>query len=402
MNVSTFIAKRYLFSKKSRNIINIISIISFLGIFISASALVIILSAFNGIQEYVEDMYGRHAADMYIEPEKGKMISADDHLFSYLNEYKKNINYFKQIQETSMLKYDKRWVAATVIGLDSVLFQNQNWEHDLTQGKADLYFKSFPGIILGYGLQHQLQADLNQNFMSEISMYSVNKDQKISVQNQSVLRQNHFILTGVFSINPDIDGSTAIIDYSAANKIFNYKNGASTILIYAEKNDHIYEIKEDIKKQFPHLVTYSHEEKNKLIYAANDTEKWMVMAILIFVLLLSSFTITSSITMLIIDKKKDIFTLSSLGCNQYMIRNIFFKEGLLISLLGSLLGLLFGLFICYVQMEFKLITFSDASLEYWPIVIKAVDVILLLSVLTIVGFVSSYLPGRLLMKKVFN
>ena len=402
MNVSTFIAKRYLFSKKSRNIINIISIISFLGIFISASALVIILSAFNGIQEYVEDMYGRHAADMYIEPEKGKMISADDHLFSYLNEYKKNINYFKQIQETSMLKYDKRWVAATVIGLDSVLFQNQNWEHDLTQGKADLYFKSFPGIILGYGLQHQLQADLNQNFMSEISMYSVNKDQKISVQNQSVLRQNHFILNGVFSVNPDIDGSTAIIDYSAANKIFNYKNGASTILIYAEKNDHIYEIKEEIKKQFPHLVTYSHEEKNKLIYAANDTEKWMVMAILIFVLLLSSFTITSSITMLIIDKKKDIFTLSSLGCNQYMIRNIFFKEGLLISLLGSLLGLLFGLLICYVQMEFKLITFSDASLEYWPIVIKAVDVILLLSVLTIVGFVSSYLPGRLLMKKVFN
>ena len=402
MNVSTFIAKRYLFSKKSRNIINIISIISFLGIFISASALVIILSAFNGIQEYVEDMYGRHAADMYIEPEKGKMISADDHLFSYLNEYKKNINYFKQIQETSMLKYDKRWVAATVIGLDSVLFQSQNWEHDLTQGKADLYFKSFPAIILGYGLQHQLQADLNQNFMSEISMYSVNKDQKISVQNQSVLRQNHFILNGVFSVNPDIDGSTAIIDYSAANKIFNYKNGASTILIYAEKNDHIYEIKEEIKKQFPHLVTYSHEEKNKLIYAANDTEKWMVMAILIFVLLLSSFTITSSITMLIIDKKKDIFTLSSLGCNQYMIRNIFFKEGLLISLLGSLLGLLFGLFICYVQMEFKLITFSDASLEYWPIVIKAVDVLLLLSVLTIVGFVSSYLPGRLLMKKVFN
>ena len=402
MNVSTFIAKRYLFSKKSRNIINIISIISFLGIFISASALVIILSAFNGIQEYVEDMYGRHAADMYIEPEKGKMISADDHLFSYLNEYKKNINYFKQIQETSMLKYDKRWVAATVIGLDSVLFQNQNWEHDLTQGKADLYFKSFPAIILGYGLQHQLQADLNQNFMSEISMYSVNKDQKVSVQNQSVLRQNHFILNGVFSVNPDIDGSTAIIDYSAANKIFNYKNGASTILIYAEKNDHIYEIKEDIKKQFPHLVTYSHEEKNKLIYAANDTEKWMVMAILIFVLLLSSFTITSSITMLIIDKKKDIFTLSSLGCNQYMIRNIFFKEGLLISLLGSLLGLLFGLFICYVQMEFKLITFSDASLEYWPIVIKAVDVLLLLSVLTIVGFVSSYLPGKLLMKKVFN
>ena len=117
--------------------------------------------------------------------------------------------------------------------------------------------------------------------MSEISMYSVNKDQKISVQNQGVLQQNHFILNGVFSINPDIDESTTIIDYTVANKIFNYKNGASTILIYTNNRNNIYEIKDHIKKQFPYLVTYSHEEKNKLIYAANDTEKWMVMAILI-------------------------------------------------------------------------------------------------------------------------
>ena len=157
-----------------------------------------------------------------------------------------------------------------------------------------------------------------------------------------------------------------------------------------------------MSKKFPHLIANSHEEKNKLIYAANDTEKWMVMAILIFVLLLSSFTITSSITMLIIDKKKDIFTLSSLGCNQNIIRNIFFKEGLLISLFGSLLGLLIGLFICYVQMEFKLIKLNEASLEYWPIVVKISDLFFLLSILTIVGLMSSYFPGRLLMKKVFN
>jgi len=402
MNVSTYIAKRYLFSKKSRNIINVISFISFLGICISASALVIILSAFNGIQEYVEDMYGRQAANLYIEPEKGKTINANDPIFSYLKEYKNDIKYFKQVQEIAMLKYNNRWVAATVLGLDSVLFKNQNWGNHLTQGKAELYFKSFPGIILSYGLQHQLQVNMNQNFMSEISLYSVDKDQKISVQNQGILKQNHFILNGVFSLNPDIDESTVIIDYEEANKIFSFNNGASTILIYVDNKDYIYKIKENVKKKFPHLIANSHEEKNKLIYAANDTEKWMVMAILIFVLLLSSFTITSSITMLIIDKKKDIFTLSSLGCNQNIIRNIFFKEGLLISLFGSLLGLLIGLFICYVQMEFKLIKLNEASLEYWPIVVKISDLFFLLSILTIVGLMSSYFPGRLLMKKVFN
>ena len=108
MNVSTFIAKRYLFSKKSRNIINVISFISFLEYVLAPSPLVIILSAFNGIQEYVEDMYGRHAANLYIE-RKRKTIKCMDPIFSYLKEYKNDIKYFKQVQETAMLKYNKRW-----------------------------------------------------------------------------------------------------------------------------------------------------------------------------------------------------------------------------------------------------------------------------------------------------
>ena len=217
-----------------------------------------------------------------------------------------------------------------------------------------------------------------------------------------LLNRDNLILSGVFSINPDIDESTAIMDYKTANKIFKYENGASSILVFSNIKGRLPKIKSEIEKQFPHLRAYSHEEKNKLIYAANDTEKWMVIAILTFVLLLSSFTITSSITMLIIDKKKDIFTLSTLGCNHNTIRKIFFKEGLLISLFGSLLGLLIGLFICYVQMEFKLIKLNEASLEYWPIVVKISDLFFLLSILTIVGLMSSYFPGRLLMKKVFN
>ncbi len=402
MNISSFIARRYLFSKKSRNIINVISFISFFGIFISATALIIILSAFNGIQKYVEDMYGRHAADLYLEPVQGKKIHENDPLFSYLNNNKSIINYHKQIEETAMLKYDKRWIASSIIGLDSVLFRSQNWQTDLTQGKAELYFKSIPTIILGYGLQHKLQVDLNQNFISEISLYSVDKNQKLSVQNKGILNRDNLILSGVFSINPDIDESTAIMDYKTANKIFKYENGASSILVFSNIKGRLPKIKSEIEKQFPHLRAYSHEEKNKLIYAANDTEKWMVIAILTFVLLLSSFTITSSITMLIIDKKKDIFTLSTLGCNHNTIRKIFFKEGLLISLLGSFLGLLLGLFICYLQINFKLIKLNDASLEYWPILIKSSDLLLLLFVLTFVGFLSSYLPGRLFMKKVMT
>ena len=146
MNVSTFIAKRYLFSKKSRNIINVISLISFFGILLSAASLIIILSAFNGIQYYVEDMYGRHAAELYIDPINGKKITADHDVFSFLSINEKIETFHKQIEETALLKFNKQWETANIIGTDSTLFHNQNWEGDMTQGIAALYFKKIPSI----------------------------------------------------------------------------------------------------------------------------------------------------------------------------------------------------------------------------------------------------------------
>ena len=402
MNVSTFIAKRYLFSKKSRNIINVISLISFFGILLSAASLIIILSAFNGIQYYVEDMYGRHAADLYIDPINGKKITADHDVFSFLSINEKIETFHKQIEETALLKFNKQWETAKIIGTDSVLFHTQNWEGDMTQGIAALYFKKIPSILLGYGLQYKLQVETNHNFMTEISLYAISNNKKLSIQNKSLLKKHNLILNGVFSINPDIDESTAIIDYRTANAFFNYNNGASSILVYTKNNNEVNKLKDEINAKFPTVKASTHEEKNKLIYAANDAEKWMVMAVLILVLLLSSFTITSAITMLIIDKKKDIFTLTSLGCQKNTIRAIFFKEGLFISLLGSFSGLILGVIICLLQMKFEFIKLNDAALDYWPIHIKISDLLLLLIILSSVGFLSSYIPGRLLMKRIVN
>ena len=180
MNVSTFIAKRYLFAKKSRNIINLISFISFFGLFVSAAALIIILSGFNGIQKYVEDMYGKHAADLYVKPLQGKTITKDHPIFQKIDNIK-NIKYYtKVIEETALLKFEERWASATIKGIDSNVYRKEKWNSSIIDGSSELFFRGYPTIILGYGIQNQLQAPVDLNFLNEIKEDNINSTRKIN------------------------------------------------------------------------------------------------------------------------------------------------------------------------------------------------------------------------------
>ena len=402
MNVSTFIAKRYLFSKKSKNVINIISFISFFGLFVSSAALIIILSGFNGIQQYVENMYGKHSADIFIKPLKGKTISNHAPIFETINHIPE-IKYFnKTIEETVLLKFNDQWTSAVLKGIDSSIYRKEKWSESIIDGESKLYFRGLPTIILGYGIQNKLQAPIDYNFLNEIKVYSLDRNQKLSIQNKKILKSKSLIFGGVFTINPDLDETTALVDYSIAKEILEMENSFNYLEIYLLNSKDIGKVKKILSDFSNDFKISSHEENNQLIYAANDAEKWMVLAVLIFILLLSSFTIIASITMLIIDKKKDIKTLTAIGASSNTIKNIFFKEGLFISSIGSLSGLIIGLVICYVQINFHLIKLENSAIEYWPVVIKLSDIIMLVSILFIMALIAAYLPSKILMKKLIR
>ena len=402
MNISNFISKRYLFAKKSRNIINLISLISLFGLLFSAASLVVILSGFNGIQKYVEDVYGKFSASLYIYPQTGKFIQESDPIFSKL-ELNSQIKYYsKIIEETAMLKFENKWATATVRGIDSTTYNKKNWSSNLIEGNGKLYIENYPKILLGYGIQNELQIPYNENIKNEIKIFSISNKKQLSIQNQSSLKKNNLIFGGVYSINPELDFSSAMVDYKAANQIFERQNGANYLEIFLKDNKNIFTIKKVLEAQNPDYIFKTHKENNQLIYAASDAEKWMVLAVLIFVLILSSFTVVSSITMLIIDKKKDIKSLIALGCNTKTIKNIFFKEGLMISYLGSISGLIIGTIICFIQMKFHLLKLENAAIEYWPVLIKPQDLLLLLAILFITGLVAAYLPGKILINKLLK
>jgi len=401
MNVSTLIAKRYLFAKKSRNVINLISFISFFGLLVSSASLVIILSGFNGIQKYVEDTYGKHAADIYLTPKSGKIIPGNHPVFDTLNELNEIKYYTKSIEETALLKFENQWATTTVKGINSTVYELENWKESIVSGDGKLYFNNLPAIILGPQIKFQLQ--IPSDFRSEIKVYSISRQEKLSIQNQNSLTNNRFLYGGTFSVNPDMDNSTAIVDYEIANDIFEMNNGATSIELFLEKDIDISSFQKKLNNFKYALDCKTHEEKNKLIYAANDAEKWMVLSVLLFVLILSSFTIIASITMLIIEKKKDIKTLIAIGATNQLIKAIFFKEGLFINLLGSLIGLLIGLLICWLQEEFHFLSLDEnAALSYWPVLIKWIDIIMLILILIITGTIAAYLPSKLLMNKLIR
>tara|TARA_B110000037_G_scaffold80551_1_gene95996 strand:- start:910 stop:2121 length:1212 start_codon:yes stop_codon:yes gene_type:complete len=402
MNISNFISKRYLFAKKSRNIINLISLISLFGLLVSAASLVVILSGFNGIQKYVEDVYGKFSASIYVYPLSGKFIAEHDSIFSVIKLNNQVKYYSKVIEETAMLKFENKWVTATIKGVDSNTYNKKTWSLNLIEGNGELYIENFPKILLGYGLQNELQIPYNENINNEIKIFSISNKKQLSIQNQSSLKKNNLIFGGVYSINPELDFSSAMVDYKAANQIFERQNGANYLEIFLKDNKNIFTIKKVLEAQNPDYIFKTHKENNQLIYAASDAEKWMVLAVLIFVLILSSFTVVSSITMLIIDKKKDIKSLIALGCNTKTIKNIFFKEGLMISYLGSISGLIIGTIICFIQMKFHLLKLENAAIEYWPVLIKPQDLLLLLAILFITGLVAAYLPGKILVNKLLK
>ena len=402
MNISNFIARRYMFAKKSRNVINLISFISFLGLLVSAASLIIILSGFNGIQKYVEDVYGKFAAELYVYPKTGKYIEETALIFQNLKEAKE-IHYFsKVIEETALLKFENKWVTCVIKGVDPKTYNIRNWGENLLEGNGILQKNDLKNILLGYGVQNELQIPFNENYSNQIKVFSVSKGAKLSLQNKQSLNQTHLTFGGVYTINPELDYSSAIVSYEVANEIFERKKGANYIEIFLKETENLSRFKNYLTENNSSLVFKTHEENNQLIYAANDTEKWMVLAVLIFVLILSSFTVVASITMLIIDKKKDIKSLIALGASPSTIKKIFFKEGLMISYFGSVGGLLIGALVCLMQIKFHFLKLENAAIDYWPVLLKSKDILMLLVILFSTGFVSAYLPGKLLIRKLLN
>lgn len=399
MNLSFFIAKRYLISKKSNNAINIISWISIVAIAVTTAALVIVLSAMNGLTSIVADLYHAIEPDLKITAVNTKYISDKDGVTEKIKSIKGIKNLSFSIEENALMKIDERQSIVTIKGVDSEFKNLTQFDTVVTEGSYQLSYNNQYFGVFGRGIANKLDININ-DYVSPISVYAPIRGKVESLNPEDAFNKISISPSGIFSLNDDFDFKYVLIDLKAAQQLFDCPDSYSIIELSINDKTELEFIQEQLQEKLGNKYQVKNRyQLNDVLFKTLETEKLWTFLILAFILIIATFNIIGALTMLIIEKKKDIKTLYNLGADQQFIRSIFMQEGFLITSVGAVSGLIIGIIICILQQQFHLVTFDATSIiAYYPIEMKIEDFIWILSVVMAIGFLAAIYPVRVFTK----
>ena len=399
MNLSLFIAKRYLISKKSNHAINIISWISIIAISLTTAALVIVLSAMNGLTGIVADLYNAIEPDLKITSVNSKYIlnRADiDRQIKLIPEIN-TVSY--SLEENALIKLDDKQAVVNIKGVDANFKNLTRFDTVVKEGEYRFeYNNQFYGVF-GNGIANKLGINVN-DFISPISIFAPKRGKFEVINPDDAFTKINVSPAGIFSLNDDFDYKYVLIDLKAAQTLFDCGEEINMIEINVKDKSNIDKIQQHLKNSLGENYSVKNKyQANDVLFKTLEIEKLWVFLILSFILIIATFNIIGSLTMLIIEKKKDIKTFYNMGADQQFIKSIFMKEGLLITFVGAISGLIIGLGVCMIQQQFHVITFDDQSvISYYPIQVEFKDMISILGVVMLIGFLAAIYPVRVFTK----
>lgn len=399
MNLSFFIAKRYLISKKSNNAINVISWISIVAIAVTTAALVIVLSAMNGLTSVVADLYHAIEPDFKITSVNSKYITNKEELTKKIKSIPgiKGISY--SIEENALIKLDDKQAIITVKGVDSEFKNLTQFDTVVVEGTYRFSYDNQYYGVFGRGIAGTLGINVN-DFVSPISIYAPKRGKVESINPEDAFNKLSISPAGIFSLNDDFDFKYVLIDLKAAQQLFDCPDAFSSIELSIDDKKNL----ESIQTQLQQSLGTNYQIKNRyqlndVLFKTLETEKLWTFLILAFILVIATFNIIGALTMLIIEKKKDIKTLYNLGADQKFIQNIFMQEGFLITSVGAVSGLIIGLIVCVLQQQFHFVTFDEQYvIPYYPIKMQLNDFVWILGVVMGIGFLAAIYPVRIFTK----
>ncbi len=402
LSFSFRIARRYLFSKKSHNAINIISGISATGVAVGTMALVVVLSVFNGFESLISDMFSAFDPDLKITVKEGKTFEDDSKSFSEVRKLKSVAYFTEVIEENALLRFKDKQMPATVKGVSDEFEKMTRIDSIMYDGKFQLYDGAFERAVPGLGVASIL--GLGAHFIDPLYIYAPKRTSKINLlRPESSFNQIGTFVSGIFSVQQlQYDDHYVLVSLKLARELFEYdEHTVSAIeLKLADNVD-----PESVQQQIKTILGENFEVKNRYeqqesFFKIMKIEKWITYLILCFILLIASFNIIGSLSMLIIDKKADIETLRNLGANNQLIRRIFLFEGWMISGVGALAGIVLGTIICVLQENFGLLKMGTGYVvEAYPVVTNYTDLLLVLATVLCMGFLAAYYPVRYLKSK---
>lgn len=403
MRLPLFIAKRYLFAKKSHNVINIISAISAIGMAIGTAALIIIMSIYNGFDSLIKSMMSNVEPDLLITPATGKSFIPEGDTYDWIYEQECVKNMCSVVQEQVFISYDGQQGLATVKGVDWIYEGESPIRDHLREGEFLMHRGDVPLAAVGIGLAYQM--GISPRFLTPIEIYFPSLTRRISMTNPAASLESIKVWPScTFSVNTEVDSKLMLIPIEEMRELLEYEDEVSAIEIRTSEGTSSKELallqKEIGERLGPDYKVKNRFQQNESLYKMMKYEKAAIYMILIFVIIIIAFNIFGSLSMLIIEKDEDILTLRSLGARERLIKRIFVLEGWMISLTGLAAGLVVGIGFALIQQHFGLIKMPGSFIiQAYPVILSFWDILLTIAGVALIGYIIALLPVHIYRKR---
>jgi len=396
LNTSVYIARRYLFSRKSTHAINIISGISTLGVFVGSAALIIILSGFNGLEHIIVAMYNNFTPQLKIEAKQGKTFNPNTAYFTSLHKNPSLASYTEVLEEHALVKYGDRQVISTIKGVSEEFLNNTSLDSTLLSGSFILSKNRQPYAVVGSIVQSNLGVNVKDEF-TPLQIFSPVRGVSNAMLPTEEFKSMMIYPSGAFTMQRDFD-DRVITPLSFTRGLLDQPVNVSSIELNFKPGTDVEAMQRGITGKIgANFSIKNRYEQNTELYKILHLEKASTFLILAFILIIAIFNIVGSLTMLVMDKRKDIAVLTSLGATSRLIQGIFFVEGMLITLSGCIAGMLVGYIFSVLQIEFKLIK-MDGVVDAFPVAFRVSDFLLVFLTVAVIGSIASGISARISIK----
>jgi len=401
MKLSVYIAKRYLFAKKSRNAINVISAISVAGVTVGTMALITILSVFNGLEDMVKTIFSTSDPEIRITPVQGKVFTPDTLMLARLSALDGVEAYAATLEETALLRYDERQYIATIKGVSMnyarvTQLDTAMWDGDFTLKGEN----GRPYAIAGLGVANHLGMRLN--FVSPLTIYMPDRTARLSASPDNAFTRKYIFLSGIFAVEQEFDSRYVFLPIDFVRELLDYTGEVSSLEVKTRAGSDERKTQKAIKQVVGDgFLVQNRYEQQEMFYRVMKAERLAIYVILTFILIIASFNIIGSLTMLMIEKERDIDILRSLGADNRLIKRIFIYEGWMISFIGTVLGLVVGALLCAAQEHFGIVKLAGESLliDAYPVRMKIVDFFIVAATVLAIGYGAAWYPVHYLSRR---
>ncbi len=396
MNVPFLIAKRYFFSRKKRNIISIISNIAMLGVAVGSMALIIVLSVFNGLEDLIRTIYSSFDPDLKISAVEGKSFETDTEFMNRIRRTNGVAVVSEIIEHNALISYNDRQMVVKIQGVSENFFEQNDIDSSIVDGHNMLMNNDTYYALVGRGVQYQLSIRPSNQFVALQFLYPRNT--KFNPLNpEGAFNSLNIAAGGVFAIERQYDDAYVFVPLNFAEELLEYGRRRTSLEIKVDNGVKIEAVKRSLQQTLGEsFKVQDSDEQHTSLLRAVKVEKLFVFITFAFILLIASLNIFFSLSMLVIDKKKDIAVLASMGATARTIRNIFLFEGGLVALIGAAYGLSMGMLVCNLQQTFGLISMGMATsvVDSYPVKMQLEDFVLTGVAIIVITLLVSIRPAR--------